>query len=104
MPGVALSRRVSKAVAYPPLCEMSAEQRREFQAALLEADAFEDLRGKVAGGDPDGRTETADAAGRKRRLRPPLLRSGVSGVSGRSSRPLQPIGQRGCASGCRNRP
>jgi hypothetical protein len=43
MPGVALSRRVSKAVPYAPLSEMSAEQRREFQEALLEADAFEDL-------------------------------------------------------------
>ena len=46
MPGVALSRRISKAVAYAPLSEKSAEQRREFQEALLEADAFEDLPGK----------------------------------------------------------
>jgi hypothetical protein len=46
MPGVAVSRRASKAIAYAPLSEMSAEQRREFQEALLEADAFEDLPGK----------------------------------------------------------
>jgi hypothetical protein len=46
MPGVALSRRVSKSGAYAPLSEMSAEQRREFHEALLEADAFEDLPGK----------------------------------------------------------
>ena len=46
MPGVALSRRVSKAVAYPPLCAMSAGQRREFQEGLLEANAFDDLPGK----------------------------------------------------------
>jgi hypothetical protein len=42
----ALGRRVGKAVAYPPLCEMSERQRREFHEALLDADAFEDLPGK----------------------------------------------------------
>ncbi len=41
-----LSRRVGSALGYPPLVEMSAEQRREFHEALLEADAFEDLAGK----------------------------------------------------------
>jgi hypothetical protein len=41
-----LSRRVGKVVAYPPLCEMSDLQRREFQEALLDADSFEDLSGK----------------------------------------------------------
>jgi hypothetical protein len=41
-----LSRRVEKVVAYPPLSEMDADQRREFQEALLEADAFEDPPGK----------------------------------------------------------
>jgi hypothetical protein len=46
MASVELSRRVGKVVAYPPLIEMSAEQRREFQVALLEAQAFEDLAGK----------------------------------------------------------
>jgi hypothetical protein len=34
---------------YPPLCEMSDLQRREFQEALLDADAFEDLPGKWQG-------------------------------------------------------
>ena len=43
MATVELSRRVGKAVAYPPLCEMSKLQRREFHEALLEADAFEDF-------------------------------------------------------------
>jgi hypothetical protein len=33
-------------VRYPPLSEISEDQRREFQEALLEADAFEDLPGK----------------------------------------------------------
>jgi hypothetical protein len=41
-----LSRRVRKVVAYPPLCEMSDLQRREFHEALLDADCFEDLPGK----------------------------------------------------------
>jgi hypothetical protein len=43
---VELSRRVGKVVAYPPLEDMSAEQRREFHEALLDADTFEDLPGK----------------------------------------------------------
>jgi hypothetical protein len=42
----ALSRRVQKAVDYPPLCEMSDVQRRELHQVLLEADNFEDLPGK----------------------------------------------------------
>jgi hypothetical protein len=46
MASAELSRRVGKAVGYPPLVEMSAEQRREFRAALLDSDSFEDLPGK----------------------------------------------------------
>jgi hypothetical protein len=46
MASPALSRRVRKVVAYPPLCEMSDLQRREFHEALLDADSFEDLAGK----------------------------------------------------------
>jgi hypothetical protein len=46
MASVALSRRVGKIVAYPPLSEMSDLQRREFHEALLDADTFEDLCGK----------------------------------------------------------
>jgi hypothetical protein len=34
-----LSRRVAKVVRYPPLSEMSEDQRREFHEALLDADA-----------------------------------------------------------------
>ena len=43
MASAELSRRVRKVVGYPPLVEMSAEKRREFHMALLEADRFEDL-------------------------------------------------------------
>ncbi len=46
MASAELSRRVGKVVGYPPLSEMSADQRREFHEALLEADSFEDLPGK----------------------------------------------------------
>ena len=46
MASAELSRRVGKAVGYPPLSEMSALQRREFHEALLEAATFEDLSGK----------------------------------------------------------
>jgi hypothetical protein len=46
MAGAELSRRVGKVVGYPPLCEMSGGQRREFHEALLDADDFEDLPGK----------------------------------------------------------
>ena len=46
MASVERSRRVGRVVAYPPLIEMSAQQRREFHEALLEAQAFEDLAGK----------------------------------------------------------
>ncbi|MCA1707451.1 MAG: hypothetical protein LC808_30965 [Actinobacteria bacterium] len=46
MASVQLSRRVGKAVAYPPLVEMDAQQRRELHEALLDAQAFEDLAGK----------------------------------------------------------
>jgi hypothetical protein len=41
-----LSRRVGEVVAYAPLVEMSAQQRREFHEAFLEADDFEDLPGR----------------------------------------------------------
>jgi hypothetical protein len=34
MASAELSRRVEKLVAYPPLCDMDADQRREFQEAL----------------------------------------------------------------------
>ena len=46
MASAELSRRVETVVRYAPLCEMSDLQRREFQEALREADAFEDLAGK----------------------------------------------------------
>jgi hypothetical protein len=41
-----LSRHVEKVVGYPPLCDMAADQRREFHDALLDADSFEDLPGR----------------------------------------------------------
>jgi hypothetical protein len=43
MANAALSRRVEKVVAYPPLSEMSDHQRHQ---ALLDAETFEDLSGK----------------------------------------------------------
>jgi hypothetical protein len=46
MASAELSRRVRKVVAYPPLCDMSEVQRREFHEALLDAASFEDLPGK----------------------------------------------------------
>jgi hypothetical protein len=46
MASAAVSRRVKKAVGYPPLSEIGESQRREFQEALLGADDFEDLPGK----------------------------------------------------------
>jgi hypothetical protein len=46
MATAALSRRVGKAMAYPPLSEMNDLQRREFHEVLLDADTFEDLPGK----------------------------------------------------------
>ena len=48
MASAELSRRVRKVVPYPPLVDMSAEQRRELHEALLEASAFEDLPGQAA--------------------------------------------------------
>jgi hypothetical protein len=41
----ALSGRVGKVVSYPPLSEVSADQRRGLHEALLDADCFEDLPG-----------------------------------------------------------
>jgi hypothetical protein len=46
MASVELSRRVEKVVGYPPLSDMSGDQRREFHEALLDAGTFEDLPGK----------------------------------------------------------
>ena len=46
MASAELSRRVEKVVGYAPLSEMSDKQRREFQEALLDANAIEDLAGK----------------------------------------------------------
>jgi hypothetical protein len=47
MASVQLSRRVEKAVPYPPpLIDMDTRQRRELHEALLQAHTFEDLAGK----------------------------------------------------------
>ena len=50
MASLELSRRAETAVAYPPLYDMDARQRREFHEALLEANAFEDLAEKWQAG------------------------------------------------------
>jgi hypothetical protein len=44
--GPELTHRVELVLRYPPLAEMSAEHRLEFEEALLDADRFEDLPGK----------------------------------------------------------
>jgi hypothetical protein len=62
------TRRVGKVVGYPPLSEMSAEQRREFHEALLEAYNFRGSTRELAGGDPEVRAEPAEAARRQQRL------------------------------------
>jgi hypothetical protein len=46
MASAELSRRLTKVVGDPPLCEISDHRRREFHEALLDADTFEDLPGK----------------------------------------------------------
>jgi hypothetical protein len=48
----ALSRRVEKAVAYPPLCDMSDLSAGSSTRRYSNADSFEDLTGEVADGDP----------------------------------------------------
>jgi hypothetical protein len=42
MASAGLSRRIGMVVGYPALSQLSAEQRREFHEALLDADSFED--------------------------------------------------------------
>ena len=64
MASAELSLRVRKVVGYPPLCDMSDPQRREFHEALLHADSFEDLPGEVAGLDPEVRREPTEPANR----------------------------------------
>ena len=68
MASAELSRRVGKVVGYPPLSELSDHQRREFQEALLEAATFRGSAWEVAGGDPGGGAEPAEAARRYGRL------------------------------------
>jgi hypothetical protein len=46
MSSAELSCLVRKVVGYPPRCDVSDLQRREFHQALLEAENFEDLPGK----------------------------------------------------------
>ena len=64
MASAELGRRVGKVVGYPLSSEMSDLQHREFHEVLLEADTVERPAGQVAGGDPEGRAEPAEAPGR----------------------------------------
>jgi hypothetical protein len=57
-----LSPRVEKVVGYPPLCEMAAGQRREFQEALLDSHSFEDLPGKWQAAIVEAEQNLAEAA------------------------------------------
>jgi hypothetical protein len=86
----ALSRRVEKAVGYPPLVEMDDRQRREFHEALLDADSFEDLPGKWQAGDPRGGREPAEAPRRERRLARELGVRSVHLCAWRGGGPLLP--------------
>jgi integrase len=55
----ALSERVGRVVAYPPLSEMDDRQRQEFQEALLDADGLRDrLDAYLVDGPTDGRIFT----------------------------------------------
>ncbi len=65
MASAALSRRVERVVGYPPLSEASADQRREFHEALLEAGAFDDLPGKWQAGILRQSGKSAPAAARR---------------------------------------
>jgi hypothetical protein len=65
MPSAILSRRVGKSVAYPPLSEMSDQERREFHEALLEADVFEDLPGKWQAAILEAEQKSPEAAGHR---------------------------------------
>jgi hypothetical protein len=47
MASAELSRRVEKVVGYPSLSELDDLQRPEFHEALLDADGFEDLPGRL---------------------------------------------------------
>jgi hypothetical protein len=60
MPSAELSRRVEKVVGYPPLSELSDDQRREFHEALLDAASFEDLPGKWQAAINGGGAEPAE--------------------------------------------
>jgi hypothetical protein len=68
MPSAELSRRVEKVVGYPPLSDMSDQQRREFHEALLNAGSFEDLPGMWQAAILGGRAESAEAARGEKRL------------------------------------
>ena len=46
MTSAELTRRVERVLGRPPLSEIDADQRRELEEALLDADGFEDLPGK----------------------------------------------------------
>ena len=68
MASAELSRRVGKVVGYPPLVEMSAEQRRDFHEALLDADCFEDLPGRWQAAILKAEQSRPKLARRQRRL------------------------------------
>jgi len=65
MASAELSRRVEKVVGYPPLCELSDLQRREFHEALLEAASFRGSGWSTEAGrteEREGRPEDAPLA------------------------------------------
>jgi hypothetical protein len=68
MPSADLSRRVERVVGYPPLSDLSDDQRREFHEALLESDCFEGLPGKWQAANRTGRAQPAEIAAHHYRL------------------------------------
>ena len=68
MASAELSRRVEKVVGYPPLSEMGADQRSEFQGGAARGRRLRGPAWEVAGGGPGGGTEPAEAARGRPRL------------------------------------
>jgi hypothetical protein len=61
-----LSRRAGMVVGYPPLCELGDLKRREFHAALLDTEGFEDLPGKWQAAILEAEQDRAESADRQR--------------------------------------
>jgi hypothetical protein len=72
MASVELSRRVERVVAYPPLCEVAPDQRREFHEGAGRRRQLRGPAGQVAGGDLEGGAEPAGRCGSSAATEPGL--------------------------------